>query len=299
MGINNIPAKNCTYSCAYCQLGRTRDRAIERRAFYDPERILKDAEHRVQRATSEGERIDYLTFVPDGEPTLDINLQREVELLRQLDLPIAILTNSSLIWQNEVRSTLYGMDMVSLKIDAVSEKLWIRIDRPHQQLSLEKILNGIVELSDQHEGTIITETMFVNGIDYSDEIDRIAEFLSGLNIYKAYIAVPTRPPAEDWVKPANERILNQAFCAFSEKLGSGRVELIIGHEGDAFSSTGNLEEDLLSITSVHPMRKDAVAKLAEKTDASWERVKLLLEEGSLIELKFEGETYYMRRLPSR
>ncbi len=299
IGINNIPAKNCTYSCPYCQLGRTREQTIERQTFYDPELILADAEYRVERTASEGERIDYLTFVPDGEPTLDINLQREVELLGRLDLPIAILTNSSLVWRNDVRSALYDMDRVSLKVDAVSEKIWKRADRPHRQLSLKKILNGIVELSDQHEGTIITETMFVDGVDYRDEIDKIAEFLSGLNIDKAYIAVPTRPPAEDWVRPASEGILNQAFCSFSEKLGQDRVELLIGYEGNAFSSTGSFEEDLLSITSVHPMRKDAVEKLADKAEASWERVELLLEDGGLIELRYEGETYFMRRLPSR
>lgn len=299
IGINNIPAKNCTYSCIYCQLGRTRGQVLDRREFYEPEKILVDTKRLVQRTVSEGERIDYLTFVPDGEPTLDINLQREVELLRELDVPIAILTNSSLIWHSDVRNTLCDIDLVSLKVDAVSERMWKKIDRPHRQLGLERILGGMVEFSDQYEGCIITETMFVDDMDYSDEMDKIAEFLAGLNIEKAYIAVPTRPPAEDWVRPAREAVLNQAFCSFSDRLGSNKVEFLIGYEGDAFSSTGNLEEDLLSITSVHPMRKDAVEKLAEKSDAPWERVKALLDEGSLIELRYEGEIYYMRRLPSR
>ncbi|MBN2229054.1 MAG: radical SAM protein [Candidatus Thorarchaeota archaeon] len=299
IGINNIPAKNCTYSCIYCQLGRTNDRILERMSFYEPEKILADTRSLVQKTVSKGERIDYLTFVPDGEPTLDINLQREVELLRELDLHIAILTNASLIWHNDVRETLCELDLVSLKIDAVSERIWRRIDRPHEHLSLERILEGIIEFSEQYDGTLITETMLMDGIDYSDEKDKIAEFLSGLNIKRAYVAIPTRPPAENWVRPANEMVLNQVYQSFSDRLGSDRVEYLIGYEGNAFSSTGNLEEDLLSITSVHPMRKDALERLIEKTNASWKNVDLLLHDGRLIELGYQGEMYYMRKLPSR
>ena len=82
LGMNNIPPKVCTYSCVYCQLGRTKRKQIERRAFYHPEEILNDVRDKVKRAREVGESIDYLTFVPDGEPTLDANLGREIELLK-------------------------------------------------------------------------------------------------------------------------------------------------------------------------------------------------------------------------
>ena len=299
VGINNIPPKTCTYSCIYCQLGRTKELTFERRPFYHPEKILADTESFVQRTISSGDSVDYLTFVPDGEPTLDINLQREIELLSSLKLPMAILTNASLIWRSDVRDALYDLDLVSLKADAVSKQLWKRINRPHRQLALDRILDGIVQFSDQYRGKIITETMLVDGVDYSNEIDLIAEFLAGLNIAKAYIAVPTRPPAEDWVRPAPEELLNQAFHLFSDRLGSDRVELLIGYEGNAFASSGNLEQDLLSITSVHPMRKEAVEKLVERSDASWDSIRSLTEQGQLIELSYEGEIYYMRKIASR
>jgi wyosine [tRNA(Phe)-imidazoG37] synthetase (radical SAM superfamily) len=299
VGINNIPAKACTYSCVYCQLGRTRETIHERTPFYDPERVLADTENLVQRTVRKGETIDYLTFVPDGEPTLDSNLHREIELLRELDFPIAMLTNASLIGHSDVREVLCDLDLVSLKVDAVTERMWRSINRPHRQLSLERILDGIAQFSTQYKGTIITETMLIGGMDYSGEIDKIAEFLAGLNLERTYIAVPIRPPAEDWVRPAKEEIVNHAFLSFSDRVGSDKVELLIGYEGDAFSSTGNLEEDLLSITSVHPMRKDAVEKMVENTDASWKCIQSLLQDGRLVELKYEGETYYMRKLPSR
>ena len=299
IGINNIPAKTCTYSCVYCQLGRTAKTTTDRGGFYEPEDIFSQTKKRVEKTRVAGEGIDYLAFVPDGEPTLDLNLHHEIELLRHLGLPLAILTNGSLIWREDVRNTLCDIDLVSVKIDAASETMWRRIDRPHKSLSLERILEGITEFSDEYEGTILTETMFVDGVDYSHEIDRIADFLASVKIERAYVAVPTRPPAEDWVKPSNEDVLNNAFLSFSEKLGPDRVELLTGYEGDAFSSSGNLQEDLLSITSVHPMRKDAVRKLVERANASWDLVELLLEKDRLVELEYEGETYYMRKLPSR
>ena len=299
VGINNIPAKICSYSCVYCQLGKTTELSDKRRTFYDPKRIFQETQARVEAARSKGESIDYLTFVPDGEPTLDANLKREIELVSQLEIPIAVLTNASLIWDTEVRDALSSSDLVSLKIDGVTEEIWRRVDRPHRSLELQKILDGIAAFSDEYEGNIITETMFLHHIDYNDEIRKIAEFLKSLKITKSYIAIPTRPPTLEWVEAAQEGVLNQAFHEFVEVLGIKRVELLIGYEGDAFSSTGNLVEDILSITAVHPMREDAVRKLLESTNSNWDAILSLIDQRKLIELRYKDNTYYMRSLPSR
>jgi len=97
LGINNIPPKICTYSCIYCQLGRTIKMQVEREGFYEPEQILDSVRDKVERARESEESIDYLTFVPDGEPTLDVNLGCEIELLEPLGLKTAVITNGSLI----------------------------------------------------------------------------------------------------------------------------------------------------------------------------------------------------------
>ena len=94
LGINIIPPKHCTYSCTYCQVGRTSDMGIERRSFYDPETILADVGRHLKKTN---EPVDYLTVVPDGEPTLDVHLGSAIELLRSLNLPIAVISNASLI----------------------------------------------------------------------------------------------------------------------------------------------------------------------------------------------------------
>jgi len=300
LGINNIPPKFCSYSCVYCQVGKTRDLTIARRSFYKPEDIFEQVKSKVNETIQRNEPIDYLTFVADGEPTLDINLGNEISLLKQLGIPIAVITNSSLLWKNDTQQDLLEADFVSLKVDSVNEKLWKIINRPHKDLKLNTILGGISDFANEFRGTIVSETMLIDGIDYGDEFEKIAEFLKHLKrLDKAFLAIPTRPPTERWVTPAREETVNAAFQVFAEKLGANKLEYLIGYEGNAFSFTGRVEEDLLSITSVHPMRKEAVKEFLKKTDTGWAIIEKLLLEDKLVELDYAGKLYYMRRLPSR
>ncbi|MCD6140385.1 MAG: radical SAM protein [Thermococcus sp.] len=299
LGINNIPDKVCSYACVYCQIGRTLRMEIDRRSFYPPELVFEEVKRKAWEAKEKGEKIDYLTFVPDGEPTLDANLGQEIEMLKALNIPLAILTNSSLIWREDVREDLLKLKLVSLKLDAVSENLWRRIDRPHKTLRLDKILEGMLEFRKDFDGKLVTETMLIDGITYGEEFKKIAEFLRELKPDIAYIAVPTRPPWEKWVKPAREEVINMAFQAFAEAIGEEKVEYLIGYEGNAFAFTGNVEEDILSITAVHPMREDALRELLKKANVDWPTVEKLIEEGKLIELEYGEKRFYMRKLKSR
>ncbi len=294
LGISNIPDKVCSYACVYCQVGRTLRMEVERREFYSPEAIVEDVERRL---SSIDEHVDYVTFVPDGEPTLDSNLGRTARLLKDAGYRIAILTNASLVWREDVRDDLSLFDYVSLKLDAVSVDLWRRIDRPHKDLRLNKILESMLEFrrSFRGKGKLVTETMLIN-VDYRDELKRIAGFLSVLRPGVAYVGVPTRPPAERWVRPADEATLNEAYHLLSKAV---RTEYLIGYEGNAFASTGDFERDILSITAVHPMREEAVRELLNKDGASWETLERLVKEGKLIRVTYEGEVFYMRKLRSR
>lgn len=273
---------------------------VDRQAFYNPRDILMEVRRKVGEAALRKERIDYLAFVPDGEPTLDINIGEEISLLRKIGIPVAVITNSSLLWQESVREGLLDADFVSLKVDAVSQDLWKHVNRPHKSLSLDIVLDGIKEFAKEFRGTIVSETMLIDGLKYDGWLEEVAEFLKGLKrLDKAYVSIPTRPPAEKWVKPAKEEVLNFAFQIFSEKLGSDRVEFLISYEGNAFAFTGNLEEDLLGITAVHPMRKEALEEFLKKANTNWHIVEKLLEENKLIELEYEGNKYYMRKLPGK
>ena len=295
LGINNIPPKICTYSCVYCQLGRTRQMQTERREFYSMEDVLHAVESRVRAAQGLGEAIDYLTFVSDGEPTLDTHLGTEIDRLRTLGIGIAVITNASLIWRQDVRDDLAKADWVSLKVDAASERTWRRVDRPHRGLEHVAILKGMHAFATSYGGHLATETMLVKGInDGDDDVARLTDFLAGIEPDVAYLSVPTRPPAEKWVRSPDEETLHRAYQILSERLP--RVEYLIGYEGDAFSSTGNAEEDLLSITAVHPMRKDAVVQLLARAGGDWDTVRRLVVDGRLAEVEYRGHTFYLRKL---
>ena len=297
LGINNIPPKICTYSCVYCQLGRTHNMQVERRDFYKSEEIMRAVEKKVKDAREKGEPIDYLTFVPDGEPTLDINLGKEIDLIRSLSLgiKIAVITNSSLIWKGDVRDDLYKADWVSLKIDSVSQDIWRRIDRPHGSLKLDKILDGISEFSRTFNGELATETMLIQDVnDDVKEVEQVADLIAKLNPKKSYVSIPTRPPAEKRVTPATEYEINRAYQIF--KVRGIDVEYLIGYEGNAFAYTGNVEEDLLSITSVHPMREEGMEEFLTKAKAGWRLVKKLIDEEKLIQVEYKDKKFYMRKL---
>jgi wyosine [tRNA(Phe)-imidazoG37] synthetase (radical SAM superfamily) len=293
LGINNIPPKACSYSCVYCQVGPTRATEIVPRKFYTPDQIYQEVEKHLLQTREMNARVDYLTFVPDGEPTLDSRLSESIERLRSLGIPVAIISNASLIWREEVRESLVKADWVSLKVDAIDENLWRRINRPHPSLDHQAILNGILAFASDFKGSLATESMIVKGLNDNDQTaNDLASFLGKLGPDIAYLSVPTRPPAEKSVHAPDEAILNRVYQTISRKVEN--LELLTGYEGNAFASTGDVTEDLLSITSVHPMREEAVRKLLDKTGTHWCVVEQLIADEQLKMTEYEGRKFYVR-----
>ena len=237
LGINNIPPKVCTYSCVYCQVGRTDSLQLERCSFYEPEHIFKRVEAQVERAGKNGESIDYLTFVSDGEPTLDANLGYEIDLLKSLGIKVGVITNASLVFREDVRADLLEADWISLKFDSISKTSWRKINRPYHALELGVILEGMLDFAKTFPGELVTETMLVQGIRIdADILKEMTDFLVRLNPAKSYLAIPTRPPAEKWVRPPTLDDINVAFQVFREKLD--QVEYLIGNLNAEDSSIG-------------------------------------------------------------
>ena len=295
LGINNIPPKSCSYSCVYCQVGPTGQREIEPRSFYKPGEILAAVEDRLEAAADVGEGVDFLTFVPDGEPTLDINLGKTIALLKPLGVKIAVISNASLLWREEVRERLLEADWLSVKIDTVDEILWRRINQPHEALHLPRILDGIRQMAREFPGELTTETMLVDGINDSEEsVGAVGEFLEEIRPDRSYIAIPIRPVAEAGSRPANEAAVNRAWQLLQKR--TGHVETLIGYEGDAFASTGDVVEDLLNITAVHPMREEAVLKLLGCHGRGRETLEELVNEGKLSQVVYEGRRFFLRHL---
>ncbi|MCL5109728.1 MAG: radical SAM protein [Chloroflexi bacterium] len=295
LGLNNIPPKVCTYSCVYCQLGRTTRMASSRRCFAPPEGLVVNVAGKLAAARARGERVDYLAFVPDGEPTLDLNFGQAIDMLRPLGVPVAIISNASLIGREDVRSDLAKADWVSLKVDSLCEGTWRRIDRPHGRLKLSTVLEGMLEFAKMFPGQLVTETMLVGGLnDGEEQVAEVADFLARLEPAVAYLSVPTRPPAEAWALPPSPDALRraQAILATSGR----RIECLTGYEGNAFASTGDAAEDLLAILAVHPMREDAVRLFLERVGAEEGLLGALQRQGQVIESTYAGVKFYRRKL---
>lgn len=294
LGINNIPPKECSYSCVYCQVGRTLTMQTDRRTYYTPDTIVNEVRSRIEKAREQNDPIDYLTFVPDGEPTLDENLGEVIRRLGPFGIKTAVITNSSLLWREDVREELCRADWVSVKVDAVREETWRNVNHPHRSLNLDAILQGILEFSRIYPGELATETMLVRDRnDSREQLEEIAAYLSQVSPSSTYLSIPTRPPADRRVSSPDETVINHAYQIFQQKLE--HVEYLIGYEGNAFSSTGNFEEDILSITAVHPMQEEAVRELLNRTDSEWEIMHRLIKEEKLAEIEHRGRKFFVRK----
>lgn len=295
LGINNIPPMHCSYSCVYCQLGPTAITEVEPRSFYRPEDINRQVGERLADLRERGERIDYLTFVPDGEPTLDSHLSETVDALRDLGLPIAVISNASLIGRTDVRAALSRADWVSVKIDCIEESAWRHINRPHPDLRFADILSGIRTFASTFTGTLASETMLIEGINDSEAtIEALAHFLTEAGIAQAYLAIPHRPSAVSGVHGPDEAVVTRAHECLQARCI--KVALLTGYEGEDFAFSGDFRRDLLAITAVHPLRESAVRALAEKAHVDLSMLARLLITGELRRVVHEGEPFYIRCL---
>ena len=270
----------------------------DRQAYFDPKDIAREVEEKVFKLKKDNTIVDYLTIVPDGEPTIDINLGKLIDYLKPLEIKTAVITNSSLLHEPKVRRDLSKADWVSVKVDSVNEKIWKKIDRPHGKIKLGNILSGIKLLSQEYKGILVTETMLVKGInDDPEHFNQVAEFIREIKPSAAYLSIPIRPPAEKWAIAPDESRINLAYQIFLE---SGvPAEYLIGYEGNEFAFSGDIEDDLLSITSVHPMREDAVREYLLKANGDFSVVEKMVLEEKLIVAEYQNDRFYIRKFNKR
>ncbi len=293
LGINNTPPKTCSYSCVYCQVGPKPERQVQRRAMVEPEEIAEQVEAQLSSVRGQGSHVDYLTFVPDGEPTLDAGLGRTIELLRPFGTKIAIITNGSLIDHDDVRADLLKADWVCLKVDTVDERVWQRINRPHEQLDLTDIMAGMKKFAHDFGGQLTTDTMLIAGVnDEPSAVQATAQFVATLTPSKAYLGIPTRPTADKKAQAPPPQDLSRAAAIFGTQLDE--FECITGYEDAAFGITGDLAADLLGITAVHPMRRKEVQQLLAQAGADWQLVQQLLDSGQLKAVEHAGQHFIVR-----
>jgi wyosine [tRNA(Phe)-imidazoG37] synthetase (radical SAM superfamily) len=257
-----------------------------------PEQILRETEEHLHKLRAE-DMPDYLTFVSNGEPTLDINLGKSIEVLKGLGIPVAVITNSSMLSDPQVRLELMQADWVSMKVDAADAATWLKVNRPAEGLNFESLLEGLKLFATEFGGELRTETLLCSGINDSQEnLSGVAEIISSLEPGKAYISIPIRPPAEKGVMPPGAETVTLAWHLFSE--AGIETELLTGFEGVDTGFTGNIYEDILNITAVHPLREDSLNELLLKNGASFSIVESLLSQRLIRRSLYQGKTFYLR-----
>ena len=293
LGINNVPPKTCSYSCVYCQVGPTDRASLERQAFFEPGSIVAAVRERLGECRAVGQSVDYATFVPDGEPTLDRSLGDAIRGVAALGPPVAVLTNGSLLWHEDVRAALAAADWVSIKVDTIDEAMWRRLDRPVGSLRLETVLEGMRRFGAEYCGELVTETMLVAGLnDDEAALRRTAAFVSALDPMRAYVAIPTRPPAERWVRAPSQAVARRAADIFrAADVPTSCLSEEIDECQESFAAATDPAHGLLGIVAVHPMTERAARAYLARSGADWSVAQALLDSGRIVAVRHARQTY--------
>jgi len=247
LGISPIPKKYCNYSCTYCQLGRT-DHLINKRDEYFK---LEDIIEEFKQYLNEFNNFDVVTVVGEGEPTLYSKLGELITELKKLtDKPVAVITNSALMSDPDVREDLKKADIVLPSLDAHNEDLFRKINRAPRSIKLAAIIDGLRIFSMEYTGQLWLEIMIMKGInDTALDFKEYKKILDTLTYDRVYINSPVRPPAEDYVtEPSKEALMD------AEKiLGGSSIEEF---SSQSFHSEAKDDyEAILSIIARHPMNQ--------------------------------------------
>ena len=215
LGVDTIPFKTCSLDCTYCQLGRTINKTIQRKEYIAADDILRE----IEEVLREGKRIDYITFSGSGEPTLNSEIRRMISRIKELtSIPLAILTNGTLLYRPRIREDLMEADLVIPSLDTVTQEIFEMVNRPHPSLKIEKVITGIDSFSQEFNGKVWLEIMVVKGINDSlEEIEKAAQVIKQMNLEKIQLNTVVRPPAEEFARPLTREDLNNIKTVLGKK----------------------------------------------------------------------------------
>lgn len=222
LGIDLVPFKTCTYDCIYCQLGRTTQKTTERKEWVPLGEVLNQLQNKLST------RPDYITISGSGEPTLYSRIGELIVAIKDItELPVAVLTNGSLFWDSEVRRGLMRADLVVPSLDAPDERLFRYVNRPHKEISFNRMVEGLGEFRTSYSGQYWLEVFLLSGIsDLSAEIEKMAGIVRKIKPDRVQLNTVTRPPAEDFAAPVSKEQMKR----FTAMFGDG-AEVIADYRG--------------------------------------------------------------------
>lgn len=287
LGVDLVPYKACTYDCIYCQLGPTTDRTVERKSYVPVEDVLDE----VGRRLSGGLRPDYITLSGSGEPTLNADVGSVIDGIKAItEIPVAVLTNGSLLWMEEVRTALLHADLVVPSLDAGTPETFARINRPHEALSFDKMEEGTIAFRREYSGNLWLEVFLIEGINDSDEeINHIVELAKRIEPDRVQLNTVTRPPAERASRPLKQDRLAEIARRFVPP-----AEVIADVSPDIPDRKMGCMEDIASMCRRRPCTLQDISKsLGLNPSEVSKYLQELQRRGSIETQELEGRTYFV------
>ena len=290
LGVDLITGcKTCNLNCVYCELGRTLNLTSDRKVFVETKPVLDE----LKNFFDAGGEADYITFSGAGEPTLALNLGEAISGTKRLfSVKTALITNAVLFYDSQVRAEAALADVVLPSLDAGSEAVFKKLNRPHRGAGFKKYIEGFKAFAKEYKGELLVEVLLVKGINDSDkEIANIGGIIKSFG-REAVVQLNTvaRSAAEKLAEPVDAGVLKHAA-----KIIGGKVEIIGGHkEGKAAPAAGReLKEAVLSTARLRPVTIDDItAAVAAGKDDVMKAAEELVVEGALEKKEFDGKTFY-------
>ncbi|NQT89073.1 radical SAM protein [bacterium] len=291
LGVDLLATHVCSYDCVYCQLGRTVKQTSRRDSFVP----WKDVVAEVGKVLRSGAEIDYITLSGSGEPTLSLDIGRVVGAIKKMTgIPVAVLTNASLLWREEVREDVRQADVVIPSFDAATQEAFDRINRP-LALASQLVADGIRDLARECDGRVWLEVMVVAGVnDTLDEARAILHALQGARLDRVQLNTVARVPAESWVQPVSDVRLEEIASVLA---ALAPVDVIhhynrAGHE----SFRTDVEDVILSALARRPCGAHDLAKsLGLTPTVVAKHVGALEHAGHVERVDVSGQTQYRVR----
>jgi wyosine [tRNA(Phe)-imidazoG37] synthetase (radical SAM superfamily) len=224
LGVDLVPLKICTYDCVYCQLGRTTSKTLERREYVPLPDVLSQLDRRLRDEPA----LDFITLAGSGEPTLYARLPEVIRAVKQRTAtPLAVLTNGSLLWDPQVRDSLREADLVIPSLDAGDERLFQYVNRPHDDIAFEKMVEGLVAFRQEFAKPIWLEVFLLGGVTAIDaEVQTIVHLVDQIKPDRVQLNTVARPPAEAFAIPVPDDQLRGFAAMFGD-----RAEVIAEPQG--------------------------------------------------------------------
>jgi len=192
--VDLVPFKTCSYDCIYCQLGQTTNKTVERHEWVPLNDVLEELKGKLVS------KPDYITLSGSGEPTLYSRLDELIAGIRAMtDVPVAVLTNGSLLWQEEVRRQLMDAHLVVPSLDAGHTSMFQAVNRPHESISFDQMLEGLIDFREEYYGEYWLEVFLLVGhTAVESEVSRITQCVRRIKPDRVQLNTATRPTAEDY-----------------------------------------------------------------------------------------------------